>query len=105
MFIKQWNPRIRTVRGWLHLLVRPGVAAAQVLSKIQLIHRDSLTMVHPLARPHFTHQSFFEYASQSALHCPWAKAFIKEQLERGKTHPTAVRALAFKWQRIMFICW
>jgi transposase len=57
------------------------------------------------ARPHFVHQSFFEYASQSALHCAWAKAFIQDQLERGKTHPTAVRALAFKWQRIMFVCW
>jgi transposase len=57
------------------------------------------------ARPHFTHQSFFEYASQSVLHCHWAKAFIKDQLARGKTYPTAVRALAFKWQRIMFVCW
>jgi transposase len=57
------------------------------------------------ARPHFIHQSFFEYAGQSALHCPWAKAFIQDQLARGKTHPTAVRALAFKWQRIMFVCW
>ena len=26
------------------------------------------------ARPHFTHQSFFEYASQSVLHCSWANA-------------------------------
>ena len=57
------------------------------------------------ARPHFVHQSFFEYASQSALHCPWAKLFLKEQIARGKTHPTAVRALAFKWQRISFVCW
>jgi transposase len=57
------------------------------------------------ARPHFTHQSFFEYASQSVLHCAWAKVFIKDQLARGKTYPTAIRALAFKWQRIMFVCW
>jgi transposase len=57
------------------------------------------------ARPHFTHQSFFEYASQSVLHCAWAKVFIKEQVARGKTYPTALRALAFKWQRIMFVCW
>jgi len=31
--------------------------------------------------------------------------FIQDQLDRGKTYPTAVRALAFKWQRIMFVCW
>jgi transposase len=56
------------------------------------------------SRPHFIHQSFFEYASQSALHCAWAKAFLQQQKAKGKTHPTAVRALAFKWQRIMFKC-
>ena len=57
------------------------------------------------ARPHFIHQSFFEYAGQSVLHCAWAKLFVKEQVARGKTYPAALRALAFKWQRIMFVCW
>jgi len=57
------------------------------------------------SRPKFVHQSFFEYAGQSALHCPWARAFLDDQKARGKTHPTAVRALAFKWQRILFVCW
>jgi transposase len=56
-------------------------------------------------RPHFVHQSFFEYANQSVLHCAWAKLFLQEQIAKGKKHPTAVRALAFKWQRIMFVCW
>jgi transposase len=56
------------------------------------------------ARPHFVHQSFFEYANQSVLHCTWAKLFLREQIAKGKTYPTAVRALAFKWQRIMFVC-
>lgn len=57
------------------------------------------------SRPHFIHQSFFEYASQSALHCAWAKLFLQELIARGKSHSSAVRALAFKWQRIMFVCW
>ncbi len=57
------------------------------------------------SRPHFIHQSFFEYASQSALHCKWAKLFLQEQIARGKSHSSAVRSLAFKWQRIMFVCW
>jgi transposase len=56
-------------------------------------------------RPHFAHQSFFEYANQSVLHCAWAKLFLQEQIAKGKNHPTAVRALAFKWQRIMLVCW
>ena len=57
------------------------------------------------SRPHFVHQSFFEYASQSVLHCAWAKLFLQAQIAKGKKHSTAVRALAFKWQRIMFVCW
>jgi transposase len=56
-------------------------------------------------RPHFVHQTFFEYANQSVLHCAWAKLFLQEQMAKGKKHSTAVRALAFKWQRIMFVCW
>jgi transposase len=56
-------------------------------------------------RPHFVHQTFFEYAGQSALQCPWAKLYLQEQIARGKSHSTAVRSLAFKWQRIMFVCW
>jgi Transposase/Transposase IS116/IS110/IS902 family len=56
-------------------------------------------------RPHFAHQSFFEYANQSVLHCAWAKLFVQEQIAKGKKHSTAVRALAFKWQRIMYVCW
>ena len=31
--------------------------------------------------------------------------YLKEQMARGKAYPTAIRALAFKWQRIMFVCW
>jgi hypothetical protein len=38
-------------------------------------------------------------------HYGWAKLFVQEQIAKGKKHPTAVRALAFKWQRIMFVCW
>lgn len=57
------------------------------------------------ARPHFVHQTFWEYAKQSLLHCEWARLFVQSQLEKGKTYPTAVRTLAFKWQRIMFVSW
>lgn len=57
------------------------------------------------ARPRFLHQSFWEYANQSSLRCRWAKAYVEEQMARGKSRSTALRALAFKWQRIMFACW
>ena len=57
------------------------------------------------ARPLFLHQSFWEYAKQSYLHCRWAKLFVDRQKAKGKRHSTAIRALAFKWIRIMFACW
>jgi len=53
----------------------------------------------------FLHQTFHEFAAKSVQHSVWAAAFVKQQMARGKSFPTAVRALAFKWQRIMFACW
>jgi len=55
--------------------------------------------------PKFVHQTFVEYAAQSIPHCAWAKAYYRQQRGRGCGHYTAVRALAFKWQRIIFTCW
>ena len=57
------------------------------------------------ARPLFLHQSFMEYSDQSLRHCGWAKEFYRRQRQKGKGHYCAVRALAFKWIRIIFRCW
>jgi transposase len=57
------------------------------------------------AKPKFIHQSFVEYADQSIRHCAWALAFYRGQRAKGKGHYAAVRALAFKWIRIIFRCW
>ena len=35
----------------------------------------------------------------------WARAFYKTQREKGKTHQMAIRALAYKWIRILWRCW
>ena len=53
----------------------------------------------------FVRQSFQEFANASKRFSLWAKAYYQLQLERGKSHHAAVRALAFKWQRIIFRCW
>lgn len=55
--------------------------------------------------PKFLRQSFIEYASESIKHSFWARAYYSSQRERGKSHQAAVRALAFKWIRIIFRCW
>lgn len=53
----------------------------------------------------FLRQSFHEFAHHSIRFCPWAKAYYEIQRERGKRHHAAVRALAFKWIRILWRCW
>jgi transposase len=55
--------------------------------------------------PKFHKQSFHEYAKESILWSRWAAAYYLQQRTRGSAHHTAVRALAFKWQRIIWRCW
>ena len=58
-----------------------------------------------LACSHFVRQTFHEFAAQSIRSSTWARAFYDQMRGRGLQHPAAVRALAFKWIRIMFRCW
>ena len=53
----------------------------------------------------FLRQSFHEWAGHSIAQSVWARACYHRQRERGKEHHAAVRALAFKWIRIVFRCW
>jgi len=55
--------------------------------------------------PKFLRQSFVEYAGESIVHCEWAKVYYRQQRGKGKSHQAAVRALAFKWIRIIWKCW
>lgn len=57
------------------------------------------------ACPKFIRQSFHEFAGESRKHSIWASAFYDKQRDVGKSHNSAVRALAFKWIRIIFRCW
>lgn len=55
--------------------------------------------------PKYHRQSFHEYAKESILWCRWAAACYLDQRSRGKPYHTAVRALGYKWQRVIFRCW
>jgi len=55
--------------------------------------------------PKFFRQSFVEYAGESIRHSEWAQAFYASQKAKGKSHQAAVRALAYKWIRIIWKCW
>jgi transposase len=53
----------------------------------------------------FLRQTFHEYALHSLAKAAWARAYYLLQRRRGKGHQAAVRALAFKWIRVLFRCW
>jgi len=100
-------PRLLTVFGshrerWQHsldLATYSGIAA--------VIERSGKHFITHWrwACPKFVRQSLHEFAGCSVRFCPWAKCFYQTQLNRGKSHHVAIRALAFKWIRILFRCW
>ena len=53
----------------------------------------------------FLRQSFHEFAAHSIHWSGWAKAYCLQQRSHGLGHHTALRALAFKWLRILYRCW
>ena len=55
--------------------------------------------------PKFLRQTFHEYAGETIVHSFWAKAYYESQRAKGKSHAKAVRALAYKWIRIIWRCW
>jgi hypothetical protein len=57
------------------------------------------------ACPKFLRQSFHEWAGHSIAQSVWVRAYYQQQRDQGKDHHAAVRALAFKWIRIVFRCW
>jgi transposase len=55
--------------------------------------------------PKFLRQTFHEFAEASIPHCTWARAFYRQQRARGAGHHAAIRALAFRWIRVLFRAW
>ena len=55
--------------------------------------------------PTFLRQTFVEWAAESTRHAFWAQVYYQQQRDKGKAHQAAVRALAFKWTRILYRCW
>ena len=53
----------------------------------------------------FVRQTFHEWAGHSIAWSAWARAYYEQLKAQGKNHHAAVRALAFKWIRILFRCW
>ena len=57
------------------------------------------------ACPKFDRQTFHEFARLSLAKCQWARNYVDYYKAKGKKFHTIIRALAFKWIRILFRCW
>lgn len=53
----------------------------------------------------FLRQTFVEWAGSTISRSSWAGAFYWQQRRKGCSHGVAVRALAFKWIRILYKVW
>ena len=85
-----------------------AAANLQSLSGIGPVTRSSGKMRVVYARcacPKFLRQTFHEFARLSVAHCQWAQNYVEYYTGKGKKYHTVIRALAFKWIRILFRCW
>ncbi len=57
------------------------------------------------ACPKFVRQTFHEFARLSVSYCQWARNYLDYYTAKGKPYHVIIRALAFKWIRILFRCW
>jgi transposase len=81
------------------LAVRSGVAPRRVQSGNRCL------TTRRYAKPQFLHQTWIEFAKCSVLQCDWARDFVAAKTKAGKSYYTAIRALAYKWTRILHACW
>ena len=53
----------------------------------------------------FLRQSFVEWVAQTITRSYWAKAYYESYRARGGSYQAALRALAFKWIRVLYRSW
>jgi len=58
-----------------------------------------------LACPTFLRQTFVEWAGCTIPRSFWASVYYQRQRAKGSSHHAALRALAYKWIRILYRCW
>src|SRR3974390_2013475 len=55
--------------------------------------------------PRFLRQTFIEWAGQTVIYSTWAREYYQAMKAKGKGHQVILRALAFKWIRVLWKCW
>ena len=86
----------------------PKAAAVQKFTGIAPVTKQSgnTRVVHRrYACPKFHRQTLLEWAGQTITRSLWSRAYYQQQRAKGVSHYTALRALAYKWLRIIWRCW
>jgi transposase len=100
-------PRLLTAFGMdrsayptaVHVQNKCGIAPVRISSGKMVMEQMRVRC------PKFLRQSFHEFAAISVRYSTWARAYYQAKKAAGKAHHTIVRALAYKWIRIMWACW
>lgn len=101
------GPRLCAAFGTIRT-VHPDPASLQKLAGVAPVREKSGRQLWTHWRwqaPRFLRQTFVEWAGQTVVYCPWARAYYQHMIAKGKTHQVILRALAFKWIRILWKCW
>ncbi len=101
------RPRLCALFGTLRSAY-PEPASLQKLAGVAPVREKSGQQLWTHWRwlaPTFMRQTLVEWAGQTVVHSPWARVYYQRMRAKGKTHHAILRALAFKWIRILWKCW
>jgi hypothetical protein len=100
-------PRLAAFFGEDRSKYDSAVAVANLtgIAPVTIRSGKSKVVLFRFAAPKFARQSFVEFARVSIPRSLWAAAYYRKCRSEGKTHQAAIRALAYKWIRILFRCW
>ena len=91
--------RIQAIKGASPLTLDDAVITPHRLQAVVLVDHWRWQC------PTFLRQTFVEWAGQTINKSFWAGAYYQQQRDKGCSYNAAVRALAFKWIRILYRCW
>jgi transposase len=103
----QLAPRLAVAFGTDRERYHAAVEIAQSTGVAPVMKRSGKSAVVQMrwASPKFSRQTFHEFARVSINYSEWARSFYRNQRDRGFGQHAAIRALAYRWIRVMFACW
>jgi len=101
------QPRLAVVFGEDRNKFESAAAVANLMgvSPVTISSGKFRAVSFRLSAPKFARQSLIEYAEVSIRQSIWALAYYQKCRNEKKSHNAAVRALAYKWIRIIYRCW